>query len=196
MQNTQTMQNLMRAYAGESLARSRYSFAAQTMETAGLQALGAIFRYTAGQEKEHAEIFADFLRRGGAEAPEITAGFPVDLKTDPLSLLEAAVRNESAEETRIYPAFAAAAREEGFAEIAAKWEQIAAIEKTHAERFEALRRLLAGQALFASDQEERWVCLNCGHVIKAKAAPEQCPVCRHAQGYFLRADQAPYPFGA
>ena len=94
LQNTQTLTNLMRAFAGESLARNRNDFAAEQAEADGLPVIAAVFRYTAGQEKEHAEIFADFLRRGGADNPKLEGGFPVDTGADTLALLAAAAKNE------------------------------------------------------------------------------------------------------
>ena len=193
LKNTQTLNNLMRAFAGESLARNRYEFAAEQAETDGLPVIAAVFRYTAGQEKEHAEIFADYLRRGGAETVEIKGGFPVDTAADTLALLASAVKNEQQEHSDVYPAFAAVARDEGFGEIARKLEQIARVESCHAGRFEALRRLLAEHKLFVSDVECAWICLNCGHEFNEKAAPQTCPVCGEA-GYFIRVSMSPYEY--
>ena len=193
LKNTKTLTNLMRAFAGESLARNRYDFAAEQAERDGLPVIAAVFRYTAGQEKEHAEIFADFLRRGGAENVEIQGGFPVDVAADTLSLLAAAAKNEEQEHSDVYPAFAAVARDEGFGEIARKLEQIAQVEKCHAGRFEAFRRLLAQHKLFVSNVDCAWICLNCGHEFTAKAAPQSCPVCGEA-GYFIRVEMSPYEY--
>ena len=193
LKNTQTLNNLMRAFAGESLAQNRYEFAAEQAETDGLPVIAAVFRYTAGQEKEHAEIFADYLRRGGAETVEIKGGFPVDTAADTLALLASAVKNEQQEHSDVYPAFAAVARDEGFGEIARKLEQIARVESCHAGRFEAFRRLLAEHKLFVSDVECAWICLNCGHEFNEKAAPQTCPVCGEA-GYFIRVSMSPYEY--
>ncbi len=193
LNNTKTLNNLMRALAGESLARNRYDFAAEQAETDGLPVIAAVFRYTAGQEKEHAEVFADFLRKGGAENVEITGGFPADTAADTLTLLAAAVKNETQEHTDVYPAFAAVAREEGFGEIARKLELIAQVERCHAGRFEAFRRLLAEHRLFVSDVACDWICLNCGHEFNAAAAPQSCPLCGEA-GYFIRVEMSPYSY--
>ena len=193
LKNTQTLTNLMRAFAGESLARNRYDFAAGQAERDGLPVIAAVFRYTAGQEKEHAEIFADFLRRGGAETVEITAGFPVDTGAETLALLASAAENERKEHAEVYPAFAAAARDEGFGEIARKLEQIAQVERCHGGRFEAFHRLLAQHRLFVSDVDCGWICLNCGHELTAKAAPQNCPVCGEA-GHFIRVEMSPYEY--
>ncbi len=193
LQNAKTRDNLMRALAGESLARNRYELAAERAEADGLPVIAAVFRYTAGQEKEHAEVFADFLRRGGADSLPLAGEFPVDTAADTLALLSAAAQNEAKESGEVYPAFAAAARDEGFGEIARKLELIARVENCHAGRFEAFRRLLAEHKLFVSDLECGWICLNCGHELRAKAAPQSCPVCGEA-GYFIRVEMSPYSY--
>ncbi len=193
LQNTKTQVNLMRAFAGESLARNRYDFAAAQAERDGLPVIAAVFRYTAGQEKEHAEVFADFLRKGGAENVKLEAGFPVDIGADTLALLASAAHNEEQEHSDLYPAFAAEAREEGFGEIARKLELIAQVEHCHAGRFEAFRRLLAEHKLFVSNVDCAWICLNCGHEFNAKAAPQSCPLCGEA-GYFIRVEMSPYSY--
>lgn len=193
LQNSETRGNLMRALAGESLARNRYDLAAKQAEADGLPVIAAVFRYTAGQEKEHAEIFADFLRRGGTDSLPLTGDFPVDTAADTLSLLAAAAKNEAKESGDVYPAFAAVARDEGFGEIARKLELIAQVENCHAGRFEAFRRLLAEHKLFVSDLECGWICLNCGHELSAKAAPQRCPVCGES-GWFIRVEMSPYSY--
>ena len=193
LQNTKTLTNLMRALAGESLARNRYEFAAQEAERQKLPVIAAVFRYTAGQEKEHAEVFADYLREAGADNLDISAGFPVDSSANLLALLSAAAKNETQEEREIYPAFAAVARGEGFEAIARKFDLIAQVEQCHAGRFEAFRKLLEENRLFVSDTACGWICLNCGHEFKAKAAPEQCPVCGQT-GFFIRVEMSPYSY--
>lgn len=193
LKQSETLTNLMRALAGETLARNRYELAAEAAEREQLPVISAVFRYTAGQEREHAEIFAELLRQGGAQPPAITAEFPVDTDADVLSLLSAAARNEAREHGEIYPAFAATARREGYGEIARKLEQIAEVENCHAGRFEAFRKLLAEQKLFVSDAECGWICLNCGHELTAKAAPQSCPVCGKT-GFFIRLEMSPYSY--
>ena len=194
LQNTQTLTNLMRAFVGESLARNRYTFAAETAEQQKLQVISAVFRFTADQEKEHAEIFADCLGRAGQENLELAAGYPVDTSANVLALLAAAAKNEEQEHLEAYPAFAAKAREEGFGEIARKFELIAEIEKCHAGRFRAFHKLLSENKLFVSDAACGWICLNCGHEFTALAAPEKCPVCSHDRGYFIRVEMSPYSY--
>ena len=193
LNNTNTHTNLMRALAGESLARNRYEFAAEAAEREKLPVIAAVFRYTAGQEREHAEVFAQHLRRAGAEAPSFCAAFPVDTAANTLALLAAAAKNEEKEHSEVYPAFAAEARQEGFGEIARQFEQIAEVEKCHAGRFEAFRKLLSENRLFVSDTACGWICLNCGHEFNAKAAPQSCPVCGEA-GYFIRVEMSPYSY--
>ena len=189
---SKTLTNLMRAFAGESQARNRYTFAAAAAKQQKLYAVGEVFLYTAGQEKEHGEIFFNHLRKAGMKNVEITAGYPVDLQQDVLSLLQNAHHNEYEEYEQAYPAFARTAREEGFDDIARSFEQIAAIEKTHGDRFELFARSLQKNQLFVSDVKTGWVCLNCGHVTQATQAPLRCPVCSHEQGYFIRLELAPY----
>ena len=193
LQDTKTLTNLMRAFAGESLARNRYELAAREAERQKLPVIAAVFRYTAGQEKEHAEVFADYLREAGADNLDISAGFPVDSSANLLALLSAAAKNETQEEREIYPAFAAVARGEGFEAIARKFDLIAQVEQCHAGRFEAFRKLLEENRLFVSDTACGWICLNCGHEFKAKAAPEQCPVCGQT-GFFIRVEMSPYSY--
>ena len=187
-----TKENLLRAFAGESQARNRYDFAAQACKEKKLYVLEALFKYTAGQEKEHAEIFYNHLVKGGCENVTITANYPVDLTQEPLKLLELAQQHELDEFGDIYPAFAEKAQEEGFAEIARHFRQIAEIEKVHAQRFERFAKLMRENKLFVSDVETEWMCLNCGHVQRGTKAPEQCPVCKHSQGYFIRVELSPY----
>lgn len=187
-----TKENLLRAFAGESQARNRYDFAAQACKEKKLYVLEALFKYTAGQEKEHAEIFYNHLVKGGCENVTITANYPVDLTQEPLKLLELAQQHELDEFGDIYPAFAEKAKEEGFAEIARHFSQIAEIEKVHAQRFERFAKYLQDNKLFVSDVETGWMCLNCGHVLSGKQAPAKCPVCSHDQGYFIRLELSPY----
>lgn len=193
LQNTNTHANLMRALAGETLARARYETAARAAEQAKLPVIAAVFRYTAGQEKEHAEIFADYLRTAGVTDMNVDGAFPVDVTAEPAALLEAAARNERKEHDTVYSAFARTAREEGFAEIARKFEMIAEVEQCHAGRFEAFLQLLQEGRLFSDSQPCGWICLNCGHEFTAKGAPQSCPVCG-AEGYFLRVSQSPYAY--
>ena len=192
LRDSVTKENLLRAFAGESQARNRYTFAADACQSNKLKVLEAIFLYTAGQEKEHAEIFYNHLKQGGCENITITANYPIDLPDQPLKLLELAREHEMDEFGDIYPAFADKAQEEGFAEIARHFRQIAAIEKIHASRFERFAKLMRENKLFVSDVETGWMCLNCGHVFQGTKVPGKCPVCDHDQGYFIRLELSPY----
>lgn len=193
LKDSVTRENLLRAFAGESQARNRYTFAASACRKAGLQLLEAVFVYTAGQEKEHAEIFYNHLVEGGCDSAVINgAGYPIDRSTEPLRLLELARDHEMEEYGEVYPAFAAKAGEEGFAGVARHFSMIAEIEKVHAQRFERFAKLLRENSLFVSDVETGWICLNCGHVLYGKQAPNKCPVCDHDQGYFIRLELSPY----
>ena len=192
LRDSVTKDNLLRAFAGESQARNRYTFAAGICQQNKLQVLEAVFLYTAGQEKEHAEIYYNDLKRAGCENVTITANYPVDLPEQPQKLLELARSHEMDEFGDVYPAFAEKAQEEGFAEIARHFRQIAEIEKVHADRFDRFAKLMADGKLFVSDVETGWICLNCGHVFTGKQAPAKCPVCSHDQGYFIRLELSPY----
>ena len=187
-----TRENLLRAFAGESQARNRYTFAASTAKKKDLEVLQLVFLYTAGQEKEHAEVFYDHLKQAGCANIDITAGYPVDCTDDPLALLRLAAEHEMDEYESAYPAFGDRAEEEGFPAIAAAFRQIAKIEKVHAERFKRFAQLLEQGKLFVSDVDTVWICLNCGHVHHGRQAPAKCPVCQHSQGYFIRLELSPY----
>lgn len=190
--DSQTKLNLMRAFAGESQARNRYTFAHGKALQQKLYALAEAFKFTADQEKEHAEIFYNHLKELTGQTIEIDGTYPVDVYDDMLGLLKSSKHNEFEEFEDVYPAFAKVAKEEGFPKIAADFENIAKIERIHGQRFDKLAMLLENHELFASQKEEQWLCLNCGHIHQGKQAPQMCPVCSHDQGYFIRVCQAPY----
>ena len=187
-----TLENLMRAFAGECQAHARYYYAAESAKHQKLPVIQRVFQYTADQEYEHAGVFLKQLRGAGLKNVDIHAGYPVDLETDALALLRDAQHGEAEERHIIYPDFARTARDEGFEPIALLFENIARIEETHSNRFAQLANMLEGGRLFANGTPTRWVCLNCGHVIEGPDAPAQCPVCQHEQGYFVRQEFAPY----
>lgn len=191
-EKSRTRENLMRAFAGESQARNRYTFAAATAKKDNLEVIQMIFEYTAGQEKEHAEVFYDYLKQAGCDNIEITAGYPVDCTDNVQELLKLAAQHELDEYDDIYAAFGDKAEEEGFSAIAAVFRQIAKIEKVHADRFKHFAQLMEQGKLFVSDVDTKWMCLNCGHIQTGKQAPQQCPVCKHNQGYFIRFELSPY----
>ena len=190
--DSETRKNLMRAFAGESQARNRYTFAAELAKKQNMHAVAEVFLFTANQEKEHAEIFYKHLSESNGESVVIDAAYPVEVYNDMQQVLLAAQHDEYAEHGDIYPAFAQTATEEGFPAIAASFGMIAAIEKIHGDRFGKFLKYLQDNQLYVADAQTGWICLNCGHIHYAKEAPKQCPVCQHDQGFFLRLELAPY----
>ena len=190
--NSETKDNLMRAFAGESQARNRYTFAAAQAKQLKMDVVEAVFTFTANQEKEHAEIFYNHLKELAGETVHIDGGYPVDIYESVLQVLRAAQHNEYEEFAPVYQAFGDKAMEEGFPKVAASFHQIAGIEKIHGDRFGELADLLELNKLFISDVECKWMCLNCGFVYEGKEAPAMCPVCQHDKGFFIRLELAPY----
>ena len=192
---SKTKDNLMRAFAGESQARNRYTFAASAAKKAGLYVINSIFTFTANQEKEHAEIFYNHLKGLSGETIHVDGGYPVDIYQDVEQLLLAAAHNEYEEHDLVYRAFADTAKEEGFPLVAASFHSIAQIEKTHGDRFQKFAQLLQSKKLFVSDIETGWMCLNCGYIYTGTSVPEACPVCGHDRGYFIRLELSPFTDG-
>jgi len=183
---SKTKTNLMLAFAGESQARNRYTFAAAEAKKQNLHVVEAAFAFTAGQEKEHAEVFYNQLKSLSGENIPIEGTYPVDISDSIITLLRAAQHNEFEEYDPVYKSFAQTAEEEGFIQIARIFNNIASIEKTHGERFGRLADLLEQDKLFVSDISISWMCLNCGYVHEGTEAPPVCPVCSHDRGYFIR----------
>lgn len=190
--NSETKTNLMRAFAGESQARNRYTFAASQAKKEKLYVIEQVFKYTAGQEKEHAEIFYNHLKEMAGETIMIDGGYPVDIADNVTQLLRYAQHNEYEEHDPVYKDFGDKAQEEGFPKIAASFHMIAGIEKVHGDRFGIFADLLEQNKLFVSNVETGWICLNCGYVYTGTQAPKQCPVCSHDQGYFIRLELSPF----
>ena len=195
LQNSETRENLMRAFAGESQARNRYTFAAGLCRKQQLHVLEAVFTFTANQEKEHAEIFYNHLKELDGDTIRIDGGYPVEVTNNVLQLLRRAQHNEYEEFDPVYKNFAETARKEGFSQAAASFQQIAAIEQTHGNRFRYYADLLENDQLFVSDVKCAWMCLNCGHIQEGLQAPKSCPVCQHDQGFFIRLELTPYGGG-
>lgn len=187
-----TKENLMRAFAGESQARNRYTIAAGVAKNQNLSVIEAVFTFTADQEKEHAEIFYNHLAELGGENIHIDGAYPVDISTDIAKLLRFAQHNEYEEHDDVYLNFAEKAREEGFNMVAGSFQMIAQIEKTHGDRFGLFADLIEQNKLFVSDVETAWMCLECGNIYRGTSVPEECPVCHHDRGYFIRLELAPY----
>lgn len=182
---SRTKENLMRAFAGESQARNRYTIAAERAEEGGMLTIADIFRYTADQERAHAERFYGLLKDLSGETVHIDGSYPIDQQDTLPELLRAAEHNEHEEYADVYQAFGDTAKEEGFLEAASAFYQIAEIEHVHEKRFGALADMLGSNMYYHSEQVSRWMCTNCGYIHEGQAAPKVCPVCRHEQGYFL-----------
>jgi rubrerythrin len=190
--NSETKENLMRAFAGESQARNRYTFAAATAKKQNQETISQLFLYTANQEKEHAEVFYKHLQDMAGETIWVDGGYPVDLSEDLDKLLRMAEHNEHEEHDVVYKAFEEKAREEGFQKIAASFHMIAQIEKTHGERFGKFAAWLEENKLYISDISRGWICLNCGYIYEGEKAPAVCPACQHDQGFFVRLELSPF----
>ena len=171
LKGTKTEANLQTAFAGESMARNKYTYYASKAKKDGYVQIGKLFEETANNEKEHAKIWFKLLH--GGEMPDTAA-----------NLLDAA-EGENYEWTDMYAGFAVEAREEGFDETAVLFEKVAAIEKMHEERYRKLLANVEGGIVFSRDEDMMWECSNCGHVVVGKKAPEICPVCKHAKSYFM-----------
>ncbi|MBQ6027479.1 MAG: rubrerythrin family protein [Alphaproteobacteria bacterium] len=182
LKGTQTEKNLLIAFAGESQARNRYSFFASRAKDEGFQAIGKIFLETAEQEREHASRLFKFLEGG---AIEITASFPAGKIGTTLENLQAAAYGEHEENTDMYPRFAQIAAEEGFDSIASVLKNIGLAERYHESRFRALIDAIENGTLFKQDKIVMWRCTNCGMWHIGTEAPNVCPACLHAQGYFI-----------
>lgn len=192
LQGTKTMENLMRAFSGESQARNRYTFAAACAKKKQLYVIEQVFQFTANQEKEHAEVFYNFLKEVAGSNINVDGNYPTDLYDDPIQLLKAAQHNEYQEFEHDYQHFADVAKEEGFNQISNTFRMIAAVEKTHGDRFGRYASALENGSLFKGGEGIRWMCLNCGYIHEGPIAPQQCPVCSHDQGYFIRLSEAPF----
>ena len=191
-EQSETRLNLLRAFAGESQARNRYTFAAGLAKKKNLQVIEGIFTFTANQERAHAKVFYNLLQSVSGENLRIDGTYPVELYPELLQHLRSAQHNEYQEGDHDYKGFAKAAKEEGFEEISHTFSMISEIEKTHGDRFGRFADLLEQGKLFVSDVEVKWMCLNCGQIIDATMAPAVCPVCKHPQGYFIRWELAPF----
>ncbi|MBP3628661.1 MAG: rubrerythrin family protein, partial [Anaerotignum sp.] len=157
--NSETKENLMRAFAGESQARNRYTFAAEQAKEQKLHVIEAVFKFTANQEQEHAEIFYHHLKELAGENIHIDGSYPVDIYETVLEVLKAAQHNEYEEFDPVYKEFGDKAMEEGFPKVAASFHHIANIEKIHGDRFGELAKELEEGKLFVSDVECKWMCL-------------------------------------
>ena len=168
LKGTKTERNLAEAFAGESQARNKYTYFASVAKKEGYQQIAAIFEETANNEKEHAKLWFKALQGIG----------------DTAANLKSAAEGENYEWTDMYDRFAKEAEEEGFKALAAQFRMVAAIEKTHEERYRKLLANVEMQQVFEKAGETMWECRNCGHLVMGKKAPAACPVCAHPQAYF------------
>lgn len=190
--DSETKTNLMRAFAGESMARNRYIFSASLAKKEHRHVLEQLFRFTAGQEEQHAKIFYNLMKDLSGRTIVVDAGYPVDHSSSLEELLRAAQSHEYEEHDSIYKSFGETAKAEGFHGVASSFLKIAEIEKVHGDRFGRFAELLEKGSLFVSSVEIDWICLKCGHVYRGTEAPKLCPVCGHDQGYFIRMDLCPF----
>ena len=170
LKGTKTEKNLLEAFAGESMARNKYTYFASKAKKDGYVQIAELFEATANNEKEHAKMWFKLLEGGKIQ--------------DTATNLRHAAEGENYEWTDMYAKMADEADEEGFTEIAAKFRMVAAIEKTHEERYRKLLANVEGGLVFSRDGDMIWECGNCGHIVVGKKAPEICPVCDHPQSYF------------
>ena len=187
LKGTKTAENLLKAFAGESQARNRYTFYASIADKEGFKQIKNIFIETADNEKEHAKRFYKLLLEGLAgELPamiEIKAGYPVAQGTTAENL-KAAAGGENEEWTALYPEFAKVAEAEGFPEVAGAFTMIAGVEKRHEARYLKLAENVLSNRVFQKDKPIQWKCGNCGHIHEGPNAPEKCPACLHPRDYF------------
>jgi rubrerythrin len=184
LKGTKTAENLMKAFAGESQARNRYTYYSSVAKKQGYVQISNIFLETAENEKEHAKIFFKFLNESlNGEVVEINATYPVGLSDTKANLL-AAANGENEEWTELYPEFAKIAEEEGFADIAFSFRKISEVEKHHEERYRQLLNSIENNTIYNRDTVVSWKCNNCGYIHEGETAPELCPACAHPQGYF------------
>lgn len=181
IKGTQTEKNLLISFAGESQARTRYTFFASVAKKEGFEQISAIFTETAEQEKEHAKKFFKYLEGGHVE---ITASYPAGVIGTTAENLLAAAMGENEEWTTDYPKFADIAEAEGFAPIGAAFRKIALVEQQHEIRYRRLLERVEAETVFSREEETTWQCRNCGYVHTGKDAPKACPACAHPQAFF------------
>ena len=181
IKGTRTEKNLLASFAGESQARTRYTFFASQAKKDGYIQISNFFTETAENEKEHAKRFFKFLEGGDVE---ITATYPAGKIGTTLENLKAAAAGENEEHTVLYPEAAKIADEEGFPEIAQAFRLIATVEKHHEERYRALAANIENGSVFKKESKTIWKCGNCGYIVEGATAPEKCPTCLHPKDYF------------
>ncbi len=181
IKGTKTERNLLKAFAGESQARNRYTFFSSEARTAGFEQISAIFLETADNEKEHAQIFFKFLEGGMVE---ITVEYPAGIIEKTADNLLEAANGEKMEWGTIYPEFGKIALEEGFEDVAKAFKEIGEVEEQHEKRYRKLLENVKNKKVFKKDSAANWKCRNCGYIHTGKDAPDKCPACNHPQAYY------------
>jgi len=181
IKGTRTEKNLLASFAGESQARNRYTFFASVARKEGYEQIANIFTETAGNEKEHAEIFFKYLQGGDLE---ITAAYPTGVIGTTKDNLIAAANGEKMEWSVLYAEAEKVAREEGFEDIAVSFKEIAEVEEFHEGRYRKLAANVANGEVFKKKTSVKWHCTNCGYIHEGPEAPKECPACKHPQAYY------------
>jgi len=181
LKGTKTEKNLLKAFAGESQARNRYTYFSGQAKKEGYEQISAVFADTADNEKEHAKRFFKFLEGGTVE---ITASFPAGTIATTVENLREAAAGEKFEHSKLYPEFASIAKEEGFTEVAAAFNNVCVAERGHEQRYLKLASNIEKQEVFKKQQTIKWRCRNCGYIHEGPVALEQCPACLHPKAFF------------
>ena len=179
--SSETEKNLLKAFAGESQARNRYTYFTSVAKKEGYEQISAIFLETADNEKEHAKVFFNHLQGGMLK---IEAEYPAGITGNTEQNLLAAAEGEKAEHLVIYPEFEKIARQESFSDVATSFKEIAEVEKQHEKRYRKLLDNLKQEKVFSKDKIVKWKCRNCGYVHEGKSAPDKCPACKHPQAFY------------
>ena len=181
LKGSQTEKNLLAAFAGESQARTRYTFFASVAKKEGYEQISSVFQETADNEKEHAQLFFKHLKGG---LVEITAAYPAGIIGPTSENLKEAAEGEKLEWGTLYPNFAEVAKEEGFKDVATTFRMVAKVEEYHERRYRKLLANVEQGKVFKRDAPIKWKCRNCGYVYEGSEAPEKCPVCDHPKAFF------------
>ena len=181
LKGSETEKNLLKAFAGESQARNRYTYFASVAKKQGYEQISAIFLETAENEKEHAKVFFNYLEGGETE---IQASYPSGKISTTEENLLAAANGEKMEYSKLYPEFEKIARKEGFNEVADSFKQIGEVEEQHEKRYRKLLTNVKNKRVFKKDKVVKWKCRNCGYVHEGKEAPDTCPACKHPRSYY------------
>jgi rubrerythrin len=184
LRGSETEKNLLKAFAGESQARNRYTYFASVAKKEGFEQISGIFQETADNEKEHAKIFFQHLKNSEGRALEINASYPAGKIGTTKENLFAAAEGEKMEWGKIYPDFEKIAKKEGFKEIADSFKQIAEVEEKHEKRYRKLLKNIIEHKVFKKEKVVMWKCRNCGYIHIGKEAPKNCPACKHPQAYY------------